>query len=145
MIKKYGVKRITAPMLSAWHPKTELIIKTLLESLEIPHTHSFYLCGKQFDFLLPDQKIIIEVNGDFWHANPTKYKPNDLLPFPGKAVVAKNLWKKDYLKRKLANEHGYYVVYVWESDIKILTKSSLMDKITNAQNCQNQEHQKNQF
>lgn len=35
----------------------------------------------RYDFLI-NGKIIVELNGDFWHANPQKYKENDILHFP---------------------------------------------------------------
>ena len=45
---------------------------------------------------------IIEYNGDFWHANPSKYKPNDIINFPNShgTVSAKEVWSNDSKKNQ---------------------------------------------
>ena len=49
------------------------------------------------DFLIEDKKIVIECQGDFWHANPKIYLADDYM-FEGH--TAKDIWKKDALKNK---------------------------------------------
>ena len=61
---------------------------------------------------------IIEVNGDVYHANPKKYKSNDIVCFWGHKDEAHTLWEKDYVKYKQYKKQGYDVLYVWEDDIK---------------------------
>jgi hypothetical protein len=51
-----------------------LMMKTLTE-LNIDFQHQFYLNenGKvkyAYDFRLVDTNILLEINGDYWHANP---------------------------------------------------------------------------
>lgn len=60
---------------------------------------------------------IIEFNGDIWHANPKKYKSDDIVVTPGnKTFIAKDVWERD-AKRKTAIEAlGFKVHVVWESD-----------------------------
>lgn len=70
------------------------------------------------DELHPDKKIIIEINGDFWHANPEKYSENDIIKAPGEAFVAGDKWKKDMEKYKKYIELGYELIVIWESDYK---------------------------
>lgn len=79
--------------------------------------YQFYINGKSsYDFLIYD-KIILEVQGDFWHANPKKYKESDILPHPTGNVLASDLWKKDEVKKKIAIDNGYGIIYLWESEI----------------------------
>jgi very-short-patch-repair endonuclease len=63
-----------------------------------------------------DKKIIIEIFGDYVHANPSKYNSNDLIRLPGNSYLAKEKWKRDEQKVKYLKEQGYEVLIVWESD-----------------------------
>lgn len=76
--------------------------------------------GKLFDFLIND-KIVIEINGDWWHMNPLIYNEdyfNKLLQ-----TKAKNIWDYDLNKIKLCNQTGYFVIVVWESFINKFNNS----------------------
>lgn len=125
MIEKYGVKRILSPALHSFKPKTEDQVEEILRELDIPYSRSFYLKGRQYDFLLLNTKLIIEVNGDFWHANPAKYKAEDVLPQPKRNITAQALWDKDLAKKQLAESCGYRVIPIWELDLKTKTKVEL--------------------
>lgn len=53
----------------------ELLIMKSLTELFIDFQHQFYLNenGKvkyAYDFRLVDTNILLEINGDYWHANP---------------------------------------------------------------------------
>ena len=75
---------------------------------------------KRFDFYscdnyLPDCNLIIEVMGDYWHANPNIY--NDLgrkLNRVQRRTILKDKQKKSYIKRT----ERISILYLWESDIK---------------------------
>ena len=60
---------------------------------------------------------IIEVNGDFWHANPKKYGATSVLSFPGEKKLAEDIWKKDEQRLKDIASLGYSVCIIWEDDI----------------------------
>ena len=66
-----------------------------------------------YDFC--NNKRIIEFNGDYWHANPEKYKSTDLI---ANRQTAKDIWGKDKLKTKVAIDKGFQIMTVWESDYK---------------------------
>ena len=70
------------------------------------------------DILIKDKKIVIEINGDRWHANPKMYKPNDLIGIWGGPTKAKDIWKKDDNRQKHIESFGYNVCNIWEYDIK---------------------------
>ena len=67
-----------------------------------------------FDFAYRNK--IIEFNGDFWHANPSKYSADFINPVNKK--TSKEVWERDKLKNEKAKELGYAVKIIWESDYK---------------------------
>lgn len=69
-----------------------------------------------YDFLLPEQNLIFEVNGNWSHACPNIYKPDDLLPIINKS--AEEIWDYDRLKIETAEKMGYKVIVIWEDDLK---------------------------
>lgn len=66
-----------------------------------------YVC----DFVWLKKKIIFNVNGDFWHANPLLYNYNDLCE------IQKFNLKQDNNKKKFLQSKGFTTVDVWESEI----------------------------
>jgi hypothetical protein len=75
--------------------------------------------------------ILIEVNGDYWHANPEKYKPTDTFQFPKLTLTAKQIWNLDIYKKEIAESQGYELIYIWESEFKNIenVKQKIKDKI----------------
>lgn len=94
----------------------------LLDQLNVKYEQEFYFpCEKhsyRYDFKI--HNLILELNGTYWHCDPKKYKPNDLVKFPqGKLIRAKDKWQYDTNKNKWAIDNGYKVEVIWESDINI--------------------------
>jgi hypothetical protein len=72
----------------------------------------------QYDFVDLKNKKIIEYNGDEYHGNPNKFESTD-HPHPfRKQITAKEMWKKDNDKVKIANEQGFDVLTIWNSEYK---------------------------
>lgn len=69
-----------------------------------------------YDFVIPDLKLAIEFNGDFWHANPKVYSENDLLRFRGNAVTASEIWQRDSIKKAVLESRGFELHVIWESE-----------------------------
>lgn len=81
--------------------------------------------ARYFDFKVDN--YLIELNGDFWHANPKIYAENDIINLPGSdGVLAKSLWEKDAQKLQLAQQNGFTVITLWECD---LNDSKKLEKI----------------
>jgi G:T-mismatch repair DNA endonuclease (very short patch repair protein) len=90
--------------------KIEKITEQKLQELGITFKYNFILQNKaQYDFLI-DDKIVLEVHGDFWHGNPLVYN----------ILTERQEYKKqrDIEKQKLAEENGYKYFVIWESQIK---------------------------
>ena len=139
MLSKYGVKRIgnwdyltdeqkrerIRKLNSGGPSKLEKRIGIVLLEMGINFETQFELKGKLYDYHIKGTNILIEVNGDFWHANPRKYKNTDILPFPNKSVIAETLWVKDRKKLNIALKYGYKVLPLWEMDIRPLNDVEL--------------------
>lgn len=87
----------------------------------IPH---FYINSKNYDFLI-NNNIILEVQGDYWHGNPIKYKPTDIIVGPYKTITVAEVWDKDEKKKQLAIDKGYKIVYIWENEMRKLSDFNL--------------------
>lgn len=78
----------------------------------------FKIYKKEGGFFLYDalvnNKIIIEFNGDFWHANPNIYDKNWVHPILKES--ASSIWKYGDEKINRAKELGYKILIVWEAD-----------------------------
>lgn len=70
------------------------------------------------DIFIEDKKIIIEINGDYWHANPTKYKPGDMIKRFKGFISAKEIWDKDLIRKRHLESFDNRVIYIWTSQIK---------------------------
>lgn len=91
--------------------KKELLKRGLKENKDFFHQYIFknvLIC----DFAFPKKKLIVECDGDYWHANPKIYNKNKL----NKTQLRNKRFEK-YEKRKL-KECGWTLLRFWESDIK---------------------------
>lgn len=68
--------------------------------------------GYLFDFSYKNK--LIEFNGDYWHANPTKYKETDFIK--AKNQSAKQIWEYDKIKIETAKLQNFKVLIIWESE-----------------------------
>lgn len=116
----------------------ELRIQKILTDLGISYFKQFRINAKSpfryrfFDLLLTEEKVIIEVNGDYWHANPILYKENDVIKYPKGERVAQDIWENDRVKNQIAKDDGYSVFVIWESEMKELNDNDLGRFILNS-------------
>lgn len=59
----------------------------------------------EVDILVPELRVAIEVNGDYWHS--------DEVVLPRRGMTARDFHSR---KRFLAEERGYQMLFVWEHD-----------------------------
>lgn len=107
--------------------KPEILIGKLLLDDGLAITSQFRVSRYPFDYKLTDYNILIEFNGDLFHANPRKYFSDDMIPIIKK--TASEVWKKDADKIKMAELRGYQVVVIWEDEIKNKTDDEIKDLI----------------
>lgn len=61
------------------------------------------------------RKLVVFVDGDYWHGNPIKFKENESIR--GDRMI-KDVWLYDAKVNELLQKKGYTVLRFWESDIK---------------------------
>lgn len=84
--------------------------------------------GKCPDFInVNGKKLIIELYGDYWHANPLKYKEDNILIKFGGSHLVKDIWEGDRIRLEKFKEFGYDCLIIWESEL--MNKKILIEKI----------------
>lgn len=68
------------------------------------------------DLVHSEFKVIIEVNGDFWHCNPKFWEPEKIHPV--KELTAKQIWEHDSNRKQFLESLGYTVYVIWENELK---------------------------
>lgn len=93
--------------------KLEITFRDILDLLDIKYETNFYAKDIKafYDIYIPSKKLVIEVDGDFWHCNPTKYKNG-----PTNKCQIINLLR-DKEKEQWLKDNGYKLLRFWESDI----------------------------
>lgn len=103
-------------------------IKDCLDKNNIQYEQQKYVNGRSYDFHIINTDILIEVNGDYWHANPKFYNSDDKINYPGGKRLAKEVWDKDMLKKENAEKYEYILIYLWESDINECLKNKTINE-----------------
>lgn len=133
MIEKYGVTCASQLPLyernfgrtSKIHIKIENFLKENnisyeSEKLGFLKFNKFFnkLFSPKVDILIKNQKIIIEIYGDYWHANPKKYSKDFIVARWGGKKRAEEIWHYDKIRINHLKSFGYKIIILWESDIK---------------------------
>lgn len=109
---KRKMSEIRTKFLSTTHPiisKPEKKVKRFFDKNNISYMQQVKIKNRVFDFYLPKQNILIEVDGCYWHGKPEKYKVLN--------ETQKEHKKIDQEKNKLAKEQGYKLIRIWEDEI----------------------------
>lgn len=86
---------------------------SLLDKIGVAYTREYSLGNFYYDIHVTGTSLLIEVQGDYWHANPEVYLDREMLNQTQRANV-----RRDHYKRKFAKESGFYTLYIWERDLK---------------------------
>jgi very-short-patch-repair endonuclease len=115
-IRQNTIKAQKAAMEKTKNTTIEIFVKSLLENNNINFVQQFKIDKYFYDFAIG--KKLIEVNGDYWHANPKIYDENKIFYFQNRSMTASEIWKKDKVKDSVAKDNGYKILRIWEKDIK---------------------------
>lgn len=90
----------------------------------------------KLDFYDKTINYVIEFNGDFWHANPNRYKADDIIKISNKSFKASDIWERDKIRKEsVIKELGCIFDVVWETDycakMRKEDKEVIEDKIVN--------------
>ena len=88
--------------------------RNFLDKLKVQYQWQFEAkeIGRFYDYFLPEHRILIEIDGDFYHSNPLIYENKDLNP------MQKHNKRVDDVKNRWAALHGIPLIRIWEKDIK---------------------------
>jgi hypothetical protein len=125
---------------SGYSEASQELFHKLIENVDVNDVNYFLFAKKGGEFVLSDDngfyrydftdlknKKIIEYNGDDYHGNPNIYNQDD-YPNPfRKELTAKDIWDKDERKKLIANNKGFEVLVVWDSEYK-KNKQEIIDK-----------------
>lgn len=100
--------------------KIEKRVQKILIDLNVEALYNKTILNYNWDMVISN--LILEIQGTMWHADPKKYKATDLIM--GK-ILAKDIWDKDYRKKKKAEDAGYIVIEIWEDEINSKTDEEL--------------------
>ena len=115
----------------------------LLNSINIEHeneTSKYFkaynsILGRNYcprvDLYVPHLRLVIEIFGCYWHANPKLYKENDIFyTFYGKET-AKDIWLRDKIKIDHIKNLGYNIEIIWEDEIEFDYIQHIIEKYEN--------------
>lgn len=90
----------------------DILINNLgLKNNEFHHQYYIREIKSLYDFKISGKNILIEIDGDFWHCNPTSK-----FAIPQYASQKKNLIQ-DEIKNKWCLDNGFILLRFWETDI----------------------------
>jgi G:T-mismatch repair DNA endonuclease (very short patch repair protein) len=110
--------------------KVEEKVSQALELAGLKFQFSRFVARRQFDFLITGTKVLIEVQGDYWHANPEIYSFGDSIHLPGGgSTLVEEIWERDIEKKGVAEKYGFTVIYIWERDIRDMSLDELSESV----------------
>jgi G:T-mismatch repair DNA endonuclease (very short patch repair protein) len=133
LLKRYGVtsaihmpgRKDLLGRKSAIHKKIEeVLIKygiAFISEHSLPSANFIYM-GKKYtprvDIFIESKNIVIEIFGNYWHANPLFYKSTDIIAKYAGPRTAEECWKFDTIRINAIKQAGLSVMVLWEYDIK---------------------------
>jgi len=102
--------------------RLEARLAKMLDGAGVDYRWQFPLGPYAYDFLLPD-RLLVEVHGTYWHADPRVYEGKALTPDQRRNRL------HDIDKKLFAAEQGYRLKVVWEADLtrRGITLADLLD------------------
>lgn len=97
------------------HRKLKTIINQQFPNNQFATEQWVSINKKRFslDELDKEKKIVILVDGDYWHANPKKYTASQKI---GKLTASQH-WERDKFVTETLKNNGYVVLRFWQSTI----------------------------
>lgn len=134
--KKQGIQKLRK-ILTPTVSRLQQNVSSLLSQHGVVHSTQFQLGKYYFDIKIDN--VLLQVQGDYWHANPTKYQFDTVISYPGnKRKRANTIWKRDLRKKLYATKLGYKVIYVWQQEYHKNKPEKLYQLLVLRMNNQNQ-------
>lgn len=92
--------------------KIEKQFGQFLKNLGLDVESQHQILYKFFDFHIKGKKVLVELDGDYFHCNPRKYPNGPINKMQQESI------KNDQYKTALAEAHGYKLIRIWEYDFR---------------------------
>jgi len=106
------IRRIQNNEFPFFDTKIEILIAKGLLERNILFVKQFKIGNFVCDFAIPNLKIAIECDGDYWHSNPKLYARENLTTTQRKKLI------RDQIKNKFLNKKRWIILRFYESEIK---------------------------
>jgi len=111
---------------------SQILFYDILKNYDFQDHKNIFFATKNKEFNLPKKeggiwiydytdlknKKMIEYNGDEYHANPNYFEKDDISHPFRKQYTAEQIWEKDKRKLEVAEENGFSVHVVWDSEYR---------------------------
>lgn len=94
-----------------------------IDNINIEVNNRSIIKPKEIDLVI-NNKVAIEIQGDYWHANPEKYNENEYI----REKSVKDIWNNDKLKKDLITNLGYEYITIFENDFN-KNKNEFLKKV----------------
>jgi very-short-patch-repair endonuclease len=111
-MKKKKKLQAKAKKMSNKMTEPERVFSQMMKELGVEIESQKVINNKIYDFYIPSKNMMVEVDGDYWHANPLIYEGKEL-----NKTQIRNV-KNDKFKDILAKGNGFLLERVWEYDLK---------------------------
>ena len=97
--------------------RIEKIVYDYIINLNIDVKFSVILGYLQFDFGIKDKRILIEIDGDYWHGNPLLFNVDGSDNKRKLNNQQLDKIEKDIKKTEFALKHNFKLIRIWENEI----------------------------
>jgi very-short-patch-repair endonuclease len=115
---KHKLRLASPTRMAKFHRKEtapERVVREMLEGLPVVFVPQAPVGHYTVDFLLPTVKVVIQADGDFWHAHPETYGEGEGCTPLSQAQQERR--RLDASCDSFLRAHGYTVLRLWERDL----------------------------
>lgn len=143
-LERYGVKNAGAFFssikqsnfrnFSIWHKEICVELLKIFPKIKCLKNEEFIKLTLEEELLLKQYYIcvdinlnskVIELNGDFWHANPKVFTDKRKILYRG--LTVEQITNHGGMRDKIVKKHGYELLTIWESDY-LKNKKNIVEK-----------------
>lgn len=109
IIRSKILERMNSGLMPNLDTKPQLLLNQILDELSIQYIREYPLDFYSLDNYLIDSGLMIEVQGDYYHASPLKFtNPSDRQV----QIIGKDKAKHSFM----LNKYNIQILYIWEKD-----------------------------
>lgn len=118
-IKRKAARESHKSQFKNWNlNKIESIVYQYLQTNSLKEfTPSVVLGHKQFDFGCKNSRVLIEVDGDYWHGNPEFFDEDGVDGKRQLNEIQKQKIESDKQKDEWAKSHNFKLIRLWETEV----------------------------